>query len=153
MKHDESALVKQALQAAREQLAQSGRLLPAAYMLVANNPQTGARLTHPTAIAAQRDAPFTSAADYQEFLALLRSEARRLAAMAVAIAGEAEAEIETERGPAVRRVFYLRIEDQHGVEQLHAAIENVQGGGVKLGPLLSDPGNVGDLVEEPILPR
>lgn len=153
MKHDESALVKQALRAAREQLAQRGRLLPAAYMLVANNPQTGAPLTHPTALASERETPFSSAGEYQEFLGLLRAEAKRLGALAVALAGEAEAEIETSSGPARRRVWYLRIEDQQGVEQLHAAIEADEGGGLRLGQLLADPGSVEDLLDEPLLSK
>jgi hypothetical protein len=140
MKHDESALVKQALRDAREQLAKNGRLLPSAYMLVRNNPQTGAPLANPTALAWQRDAPFASRAEYQEFLAQLRSEIARLAAVAVAIGGEAEAEVESAGKAAKRRVYMLRVEDRDGVEQLHAPIEADDHGELRLGKLLADAG-------------
>ena len=153
MRQDESALVKQALREAREQLAQRGRILPAAYLLVRNNPQTGAPLTFPTAIGSVRDAPFGSRAEYDEFLALLRSEALRLNAVAVALAGEAEAEIESGAGrTSTRRVFYLRVEDTLGVEQLHAPIEPDGQGGQRLGALLADAG-ASDMLERPLLPR
>ena len=152
MKQDESALVKQALRDAREQLAQHGRILPAAYMLVRNNPQTGAALTYPTAIGSVREASFASRAEYDEFLAALRAEAQRLDAIAIAITGEAEAEIESSGGRASkRRVFYLRIEDRQGVEQLHAPIEPDAHGGQGLGVLLADAG-ASDLLDRPLLP-
>lgn len=140
MKHDESALVKQALRDAREQLAKNGQLLPTAYMLVRNNPQTGALLTHPTALAWQRDTPFASREDYDEFLAQLRVEITRLAAIAVAIGGEAQAEVESGGKMATRRVFMLRIEDRDGVEQLHAPIEADNHGELRIGQLLADAG-------------
>jgi hypothetical protein len=146
MKHDESALVKQALRDAREQLARTGRVNPGAYMLVRQNPQTGAPLTHPTALGAQRDQPFATQAEYGEFLETLRVEARRLQAIAVVMAGEAQAEVETTQGSTLRRVLYVRVEDQAGVQQMHAAIES----GV-LGPLLADP-DTADELEQPLLP-
>jgi hypothetical protein len=140
MKQDESALVKQALHQAREQLRTGGRILPAAYMLVRKNPQTGAPLTHPTALGSVRAAPFATPAEFSEFLAQLRIEIARLDAAAVALSGEAEAEIETSSGSSKRRVWYLRIEDTQGVEQLHAAIEPDGQGGQRLGKLLADAG-------------
>jgi hypothetical protein len=151
MKHDESALVKQALHEARTQLQARGRIMPAAYMLVRNNPQTGAPLTHPTALGSMRDAPFASAQEFADFLGQLRSEIVRLDAAAVALSGEAEAEIEASSGSSKRRVWYLRIEDAQGVEQLHAAIEP-DGSGYRLGKLLADAGAV-DVLEAPLLRR
>jgi hypothetical protein len=145
MKHDESALVKQAVREAREQLASSGAVLPAAYMLVTKNPQTEAPLTHPTAIGAQRDKPFESVEDYREFLATLQKEAKRLGAKAIALAGEARAEIETASGTTLRRVLYLRIEDEAGVHPLHATIDPADGGGWILGELLADPEAADDI--------
>lgn len=152
MKHDESALVKQALHEAREQLRARGRILPAAYMLVRNNPQTGARLTHPTALGATRDAPFANAQEFSEFVAQLRAESGRLDALAVAFSGEAEAEIESSSGSSTRRVWYVRIEDQQGVEQLHAPIEPDGQGGHRLGKLLADAG-ADDMLDTPLLKR
>jgi hypothetical protein len=145
MKHDESALVKQALRDAREQLASSGRALPGAYMLVSHNPQTGAPLTHPTAIGSQRDAPFGSREEYLEFLSTLRAEAKRLHALAIVIAGEAEAEVETTKGATTRRVLYVRVEDQSGVQQLHASIEAGASGTATLGELFADPDTADEL--------
>jgi hypothetical protein len=152
MKHDESALVKQALREAREQLQARGRILPGAYMLVRNNPQTGAPLTHPTAIGALRDKPFASPQEFAEFLAQLRTEIARLDAVAVALSGEAEAEIEGASGSSKRRVWYVRIEDGQGVEQLHAAIDPDGAGGHRLGKLLADAGAV-DMLDAPLLTR
>lgn len=152
MEHDESALVKQALREAREQLQARGRIMPAAYMLVRNNPQTGAPLTHLTALGSMRDAPFATAQEFSEFLAQLRAESARLNAVAVALSGEAEAEIETSAGSSKRRVWYVRIEDAQGVEQLHAAIEPDGQGGHRLGKLLADAGAV-DMLDAPLLKR
>ncbi|HEX4351906.1 MAG TPA: hypothetical protein VHZ95_03310 [Polyangiales bacterium] len=147
MKHDESALVKQALRDAREQLARTGRVCPGAYMLVRLNPQTGAPLTHETALGSQRDAPFASQAEYLAFVDTLRTEARRLQAIAVVIAGEAQAEVETTQGAQMRRVLYVRVEDHEGIHQLHASID-----ANALGTLLADP-DTADELELPILPR
>jgi hypothetical protein len=152
MKHDESALVKQALEDARQQLQRRGRITPGAYMLVANNPQTGAPLTYPTAIGSVRDEPFASQADYDAFLAMLRTEVVRLAALAVALTGEAQAEVETKSGVEKRRVFYLRIEDRDGVEQLHAPISTGDHGKAQLGSLLADAG-AADILSAPLLPK
>jgi hypothetical protein len=152
MKQDASALVKQALQDASEQLARRGKIYPAAYMLVRNNPQTGAPLTYPTAIGSVCAEPFGSRADYDAFLKTLREEIVRLAAVAVAVSGEAEAEIERSGGRAgTQRVFYVRIEDEVGVEQLHAPIEPDGQGGQRLGSLLADAG-ASDVLEERLLP-
>jgi hypothetical protein len=124
-------------------------------MLVLRNPQTGAMLTYPTAIGMACEKPFGSHAEYLEFLAMLRTEAMRLAAIAVALGGEAEAEIEGDpRGRAAsrQRVFYLRIEDGDGVHHLHAELERAPGGGMKLGTLF-DAGAAADDLPEPLLPR
>ena len=151
MKQDASALVKQALQDAREQLARRGRIYPAAYMLVRNNPQTGAPLTYPTAIGSVCEAPFGTRAEYDAFLETLRGEIARLGAVAVALAGEAEAEIERAGGGlGKQRVFYVRIEDEVGVEQLHAPIEPDGQGGHSLGNLLADAG-ASDILEQRLL--
>lgn len=150
MKHDESALVKQALRDAREQLQDKGRILPAAYMLVRNNPQTGAPLTHPTAIGSVSDVPFAAPEELEQFVTQLRDEAARLDAVAVALAGEAEAEVDAGGGSALRRVWYLRVEDAQGVEQLHAPIEPDGAGGQKLGKLMADAG-AADMLERPLL--
>ena len=152
MKHDESALVKQALREAREQLRSRGHIRPATYLLVKNNPQTGAPLTNLTAIGNTREAPFASGKEFAEFIDQLRSEIARLGAVAVALSGEAEAEIETSSGKASkRRVWYVRIEDAQGIEQLHAPIEP-DGSGFRLGQLLADAGAV-DMLEAPLLSR
>jgi hypothetical protein len=151
MKHDESALVKQALRDAREQLQRVGRVLPGAYMLVANNPQTGAPLTYPTAIGSVCEAPFKSQADYDEYLAALRTEVVRLGAKAIALAAEASAEVETKHGVEQRRVLLLRVEDHVGVEQLHAPIEVDEHGQARLGTLLADAGAT-DILAARLLP-
>jgi hypothetical protein len=154
MKQDETALVREAVRAAAERLNQGQQLLPAAYMLVQRNPQTGAMLTYPTAIGMACEKPFGSQAEYLEFLAMLRTEAKRLQAVAVALGGEAEAEIESDAGgraPQRQRVFYLRVEDAAGVHHLHAAIERTSSGGVKLGTLF-DAGDAADDLPEPLLP-
>jgi hypothetical protein len=132
MQQDETALVKEALRDARDQLAKTGRVLPATYMLVTRNPQTGALLTFPTALAAQQQS-FASQAEYLEYLGELRAEAQRLGALAIALAREAQAEIE---GGQVRRVLYLRVEDREGIHQLHAPIERTARG-LELGALLA----------------
>lgn len=150
MQHDESALVREAMRHASERLARGEPLLPAAYMLVRRNPQTGATLTFPTAIGMAIEKPFENQAEYLEFLTTLRAEVKRLHAIAVALGGEAQAEIEGARGPSRKRVFYLRIEDSEGIHHLHAAIENAPSGGVKLGTLF-DAGDVPDDLPEPLL--
>ena len=149
MQHDETALVKEALRQARERLSNGQRLLPCAYMLVRMNPQTGAPLTYPTAIGMQYEKQFENAAAYLEFVGILRDEAKRLSAIAVALGGEAEAEVEGESRP--RRVFYLRVEDADGVHHLHAPIEH-SATGVRLGSLV-DAGDAPDDLPEPLLPR
>ena len=151
MKHDESALVKQALRDAREQLARGARVVPGAYMLVTLNPQTGAPLTHPTAIGTQREQPFGSRKDYTEFCDTIRTEARRLKAIAVVLSGEAEAEVETTSGAELRRVLYVRVEDDIGVHQMHAPID-ARDGNLVLGALLADP-DAPDEVDQPLLQR
>lgn len=146
MRQDETALVREALRQAQECLERGRPVLPAAYMLVRVNPQTGAPLTHPTAVGLTCDGPFESSEAYHEFVASVRDEARRLQASAVAISGEAEAEIEG--AGQLQRVFYMRVEDGDGVHHLHAAIED----GGKLGPLY-DAGAADDDLAEPLLPR
>ena len=150
MKQDETSLVKQALEQAAHSLAHSGRVLPAAYMLVRRNPQTSALLTMPTAIGMQLEAPLSSHADYLELLATLREEAARLQAVAVALCGEAQAEIEGQDGLRSQRVFFVRIEDRHGVHHLHAEIEQSGEGALRLGELLASP-DASDDVDAPLL--
>ncbi len=151
MQQDETALVKQALSHARNELARGGRVLPAAYMLVQKNPQTGAALTNPTAIGTQLDKPLSSVEEYFEFLATIRTEARRLSAIAVALCGEAEAEIEEEDRVVQRRVLFLRVEDREGVHHMHATIETRPDGAPALGALLATS-DASDDVDAPLLP-
>jgi hypothetical protein len=152
VKQDETALVKQAQEHAKSALARTGRVLPAAYMLVRRNPQTGALLTHPTAIGTELDSPFESREAYEELLDTVRSEAKRLDAFAVALCGEAEAEIEEKGRIVMRRVFFVRVEDQDGVHHMHARIEPGKYGEVRIGDLLLTPGATDD-VDEPLLPE
>ncbi len=151
MQQDESALVKEAKQHAAASLDHSGRVPLAAYMLVRRNPQTGAPLTHATALGAELPQPIASRKDYLEILALLRAEARRLDAMAIALCGEAEAEIEERGQLALRRVFFVRIEDRDGVHHLHAAIDSAADGQRRIGQLLASSGAEDD-VDQPLLP-
>ncbi|HEX2678739.1 MAG TPA: hypothetical protein VHM19_18930 [Polyangiales bacterium] len=151
MEQDETALVKQALAQARKELARAGRVLPSAYMLVQRNPQTGAPLMNPTAIGTQLDKPLASREEYLEFLGTLRTEAKRLAALAVALCGEAEAEIEEAGKLLTRRVLFVRIEDRSGVHHLHASIDPVLESPPKLGELLDTPDATDD-VDAPLLP-
>jgi hypothetical protein len=151
MQQDETALVKQAVAHARNELARSGRVLPAAYMLVQKNPQTGAALMNPTAIGTQLDKPLASSDEYFEFLGTIRTEARRLSALAVALCGEAEAEIEEDGRVVQRRVLFLRVEDREGVHHMHAAIDTRPDGAPALGALLATP-DASDDVDAPLLP-
>jgi hypothetical protein len=153
MRQDETALVREAVRQAEATLARGGRLLPAAYMLVRRNPQTGAPLTHPTAIGSAVETAFAKREDYLAFVGTLRVEAKRLDAIAVALGGEAQAEVEAKDGRiSLRRVFYLRVEDSDGVHYLHAVIERSAQGAEKLGPLL-DSGESSDDLPEPLLAR
>lgn len=151
MQQDESALVREAKQHAAASLARGGRVPMAAYMLVRRNPQTGAPLTHATALGAELPQPIASRKDYLEILGVLRAEARRLDAMAIALCGEADAEIEEHGTLALRRVFFVRIEDREGVHHLHAAIESSADGQRQLGQLLASSGAQDD-VDQPLLP-
>ena len=149
VRQDETALVREAVRRAQEFLERGEKLLPAAYMLVQVNPQTGGKLTHPTAIGLTRDKPFESQAAYLEFAASVRDEAHRLRALAVAISGEASAELED---GGMQRVLYVRVEDADGVHHLHAAVEQAASGALSLGPLY-DAGSAEDDLPEPLLRR
>lgn len=151
VEQDETSLVKQALRQAAEALANTGRVLPAAYMLVRRNPQTAAPLSVPTAVGMQLESPLTSHADYVELLSTLREEAARLSAVAVALCGEAQAEIESDGGVSMKRVFFVRIEDRDGVHHMHAEIQAGPDGRSKLGTLLASP-DASDDVDAPLLP-
>ncbi len=151
MQHDERALVRQAYEQARQDLAQKGRVHPAAYMLVQKNPQTGAKLTHPTAIGTQPDKPFAAQADYDEFLAALREEAKRLDALAVAFCAEAMAEVEDKGTISRRRVVMIRIEDGEGIGHLHALVEGDALSGPRLGQLVTSHEAIDDETA-PLLP-
>lgn len=151
MQQDESSLVKQAVAQARKELARAGQVLPAAYMLVQRNPQTGAALMHPTAIGTQLDKPLASHEEYAEFLQTLRTEAARLSAIAIALCGEAQAEIDDGTQVVARRVLFVRVEDRAGVHHLHASIEVGDGGAAVLGALVTTD-DAEDDVDAPLLP-
>jgi hypothetical protein len=151
MQHDERALVKQAYDQAKQDLAHKGRVHPAAYMLVQRNPQTSAKLANPTAIGTQPDEPFTSQAEYDEFLAVLREEAKRLDALAVAFCAEALAEVEDKGAISRRRVVMIRIEDKDGIGHLHALVEGDALSGPRLGQLVTSREEVDDPTP-PLLP-
>ncbi len=121
MQHDEKSLVRQAHATAREQVERLGHVLPAAYLLTRINPQTGAELTYPTALASVSETPLRSQNDMQELVQSIREEARRLRALAVVFCAEAEVQLD-DAGRDVRRVAMLRMEDRDGVQLMHAEI-------------------------------
>lgn len=126
--------------------------MPAAYMLVRIHPETGAALAEPLALGTQLEKTFASRDEYRELLGTLRAEAQRLAALAVALSGEAEAEIEDSGRASSRRVFFLRLEDREGVHHLHAEIRGDAYDGCTLGELVATNG-ASDDVDQPLLPR
>lgn len=148
VRQDETALVREAVRQAQLRLERGEPVLPAAYMLVQVNPQTGAALTYPTAIGLTRDKPFESQTEYLEFAANVRAEARRLRALAVALSGEAQAELDD---GGVSRVLYVRVEDAAGIHHLSAIVERAPSGALSLGPLY-DAGAAEDDLPEPLLP-
>lgn len=150
MKQDESTLVKQAQEHARTELQEHGTVRPSAYMLVHRNPQTGAPLTHPTAIATQLEGEEGGDGAFAEFVATVRAEADRLQASAVAISGEAEAEIELSGRAETRRVVLIRLETPDGVELMHAAVEE-DGARPRLGPFMAS-GEAEDDISDSMIP-
>lgn len=135
MQHDEHSLVRQAHATARQQVEESGHVLPATYLLTRVNPQTGAELTYPTALASVSETPLRSQADMQELVTMVRQEAGRLRALAVVFCAEAEVQLD-DAGRDVRRVAMLRMEDRDGVQLMHAEIIAGETG-FSLGPLMS----------------
>jgi hypothetical protein len=154
MKHDEESLIKEALAQAKTELSRFGRVRPGAFMLVQNNPQTGARLTHPTGLGTVlEETPVTGEA-LDTFIAGVRTEAARLDALAVALSAEAEAELERNGKVEMKRVLLIRMEDQDGVHILHAPIDAQLDGGLGLGELMASEGSEGlDELGEPLLRR
>jgi hypothetical protein len=154
MKHDEESLIKEALAQAKTELSRFGRVRPGAFLLVQNNPQTGARLTHPTGLGTMLEETPITGEVLDAFIAGVRSEAARLDALAVALSAEAEAELERNGKVEKKRVLLIRMEDQDGVHILHAPIDLQLDGGVGLGELmLSDAADGIDELGEPLLPR
>lgn len=152
MEQDETTLIREAQQVIEEQLAQEGRVLPAAFMLIRRNPQTLGRLTHPTAVSSVRPEPFADADEARAFVAQIREEAAKLDARAVAISGEALAEIETEQGVQAQRVAWIRIDDRDGAHHLHAHIDIEPNGDIILSNYFqSQPSE--DEIGEPLVPR
>jgi len=135
MQHDEQSLVQEAHATAKQQVEATGHVLPAAYLLTRINPQTGAELTYPTAVASVFETPLQSEADMRELVQLIRVEARRLVALAVVFCAEAEVVLD-DAGRDVRRVAMVRMEDREGVQLMHAEIVAGETGH-SLGPLMS----------------
>lgn len=135
MQHDEQSLVREAHAAAKQQVEATGHVLPAAYLLTRINPQTGAELTYPTAVASVSETPLRSQQDMQELVRVIREEARRLRALAVVFCAEAEVVLD-DSGRDIRRVAMVRMEDHEGVQLMHAEIVAGETGH-SLGPLMS----------------
>lgn len=155
MRHDEQSLIKEALAQAQSELSRFGRVRPGAFMLVRNNPQTGARLTYPTGIGTVlEEMPVTGEA-LDAFIDGVRAEALRLDAMAVALSAEAEAELERDGQLERKRVLLIRMEDQDGLHILHAPIDARLDGGLGLGELMASeaPDDLHDELGAPLLPR
>jgi hypothetical protein len=135
MQHDEQSLVREAHAAAKQQVETTGHVLPAAYLLTRVNPQTGAELTYPTAIASVFETPLQSQDDMQALVQSIKDEAKRLRALAVVFCAEAEVQLD-DAGRDLRRVAMLRVEDQGGVQLVHAEIVAGETG-FSLGPLMT----------------
>lgn len=135
MQHDEQSLLREAHATARQQVETTGHVLPAAYLLTQVNPQTGALLTYPTALASVSETPLRSQEDMQELVGNIREEARRLRALAVVFCAEAELQLD-DAGRDLRRAAMFRMEDRAGVQLMHAEIVAGETG-YSLGPLMS----------------
>lgn len=135
MRHDEQSLVHEAHSTAKQQVETHGHVLPAAYLLTSINPQTGAALTYPTALASVFETPLTSQEDMQALVQSIKDEAKRLSALAVVFCAEAEVQLD-DAGRDLRRVAMLRVEDPDGVELMHAEIIPGETG-YSLGPLMA----------------
>ena len=144
MEQDERTVVLRAQEMVRESVSVHGQVLPGAVMLVARDPQTGAPLPKRQAIGLTLDQPFESPDELASFVNELRIEALRLDASAVALVGEATADI-VDGTPM--RVTLIRVEDEGGVDLMHAKIEEG-----RVGAFLESPG-APDILDEPILPR
>jgi hypothetical protein len=139
---DERTVVLRAQEMARESLSEHGRVMPGAVMLVGRDPETGEPLASRHAIGMTEAQPFGSQEDFDEFVEALRTEAERLDATAVAIIGEATADI-VDGAPA--RVALIRVEDEGGVDLVHAKIDDD-----RVGSFVDSPG-APDIFEQPIL--
>lgn len=146
-RHDERVVVRHAQDAAAASLRDHGAVLPGAVMLVLRDPHSEQPLSEPHAIGMMEPEPLADEEAMQSFLGGLRAEAQRLHARAVALVGEAGAEVE---GGGSRRVALIRMEDATGVQLMHAPIE-VRGGQPTLGDFVASP-EAPDILEHPLLP-
>ena len=143
MEQDERTVILQAQDAARQSLLEHGRVLPAAVMLVQIDPISEVRLDVRRAIRMGEDKPFETEEQFEAFVGGLRAEALRLQATAVALIGEAAADIVD---GAPRRVALIRHEDATGVQLMHAPID-----GNRTGDFMPSP-EAPDILDQPILP-
>lgn len=136
MKQDAHTVVNEAQAHVRSDLRTHGRVRPAVFMLARVNPQTKAPLGQPAAIGQIVDGDMDVEARSEWFDAI-RTETERLRALAVAIAFDAEAEVD---GGATVHMAVVSIEDDEGVEVLVAPIDHT-GVGIQLGAFgaLDDP--------------
>ncbi len=148
MEQDERTVVRQAQNVVQQSLREHGRVLPGAVILAHHDPESGEPLPAPAALAMSEDKPFEDEAAFELFVGGLRAETRRLGATAIALIGEAGAEVEGSEG--VRRVALIRMEDRGGVQLLHAPIELQPDGGMLAGDFVASP-EAPDILEHPIL--
>jgi len=142
MAQDERAVVRQAQQAVHESLHSRGVVLPGAVMLVGRDPDSGEPLLEKRAIGMTEEQPFAGEEEFESFIGGLRAEALRLEATAIAIIGEASADI-IDGTPT--RVALIRVEDEGGVDLMHAKIESG-----RVGDFLATP-DAPDIIDKPIL--
>ncbi|MDD9943730.1 MAG: hypothetical protein OXU20_21995 [Myxococcales bacterium] len=132
MKQDERSVVREAQRHAQQDLLHEGFIRPAVFMLVRCNPQTGAPMSRPAAIGHVLDGS-SEDGEHTAWLDAIRSEAKRLGALAVALCVEAEAEVDD--GQSLR-VAMIHVEDEHGLEVLHAPIDRT-GVGARIGTFVA----------------
>lgn len=147
--HDERVVVRHAQDAVAASLSEHGIVLPGAVMLVSLDPQDESPLPAPQAIGMMEPAPLVGEDEMVSFVGGLRAEAHRLHARAVALLGEAGAQVEG-RGGGEQRVALIRMEDATGVQLMHAPIE-VRGGVAKAGDFVASP-EAPDILDHPLLP-
>jgi len=149
MEQDEATVVRHAQDAIAGSLRDYGQVLPGAVMLVRRDAETGEELPSPRAIGMIEEHPFGSEEEMELFIGGLRAEAIRLDAIAVALLGEASAEVDDDGAP--RRVALIRMEDRTGVQLMHAPIETT-GPFSKAGDFVASP-EAPDILEHPLLPE